>query len=70
MPRSDEEDRKDVLPEHETRPESGAGGGLTSTGMSAEDHGAVDEEVLEARGDDEPAIDPDEPPPAYRPPTG
>jgi hypothetical protein len=45
---------EDELPEHETRPEGPLGAGP----------------ALEAQEDDEPAIDPSEPPPAYRPPTG
>lgn len=62
-----DERREDALPEHETRPEGREGGGLTTTGISAEQHGPVNEEVVEARGDDEELeVDPDRPPPAYR----
>jgi hypothetical protein len=65
-----DDDRRDELPEHETRSEQGHGGGLTSTGISAEQRGPVDQEVVDARAEatdnDQPAIDPDEPPPAYR----
>ena len=56
----------DELPEHERRPEGDLGAGLTSSGVSAEQRGPVDEEVIESQTDDEPAIDPDEPPPAHR----
>jgi hypothetical protein len=56
-----ERQREDELPEHEMRP-------------PAEESGPTDDEVLVARdeelADDEPAMDPDRPPPAYRPPTG
>ncbi len=62
-------DDGDELPEHETRPEGGEGGGLTQSGLSAEQRGPVDRDAIEAARDedgDELAVDPDEPPPAYR----
>jgi hypothetical protein len=61
-------DREEALPEHETRPEGREGGGLSQLGISAEQRGPVDHDVLEAQDEDgdELAIDSDEPPPAYR----
>lgn len=59
----------DELPDHETRPEGGEGGGLTQSGLSAEQRGPVDQDAIDGGGDedrDELAVDPDEPPPAYR----
>jgi len=56
----------DELPEHERRPEGDTGAGLTSSAISAEQRGPVDEEVIESQTEDEPAMDPDKPPPAYR----
>lgn len=54
------------LPEHERRPEGDTGAGLTSSAVGAEQRGPVDEEVIESQTEDEPAMDPEEPPPAYR----
>lgn len=65
-----EEDREDQLPEHETRDEGATGGGLTSSAITAPQAGAGDEALLEGDIDDEPQIDPNEPPPAYRPRSG
>jgi hypothetical protein len=65
-----EREREEGLPEHERRPEERTGGGLTRSGISAEQYAPPDEEVLEVEQDEEPAIDPDKPPPAYRGPTG
>lgn len=66
------QNREEELPEHETRPEDDEGGGLTSMGISAEQRGPIDGDVLEAGDEDagEPEIDPDQPPPAHRIHTG
>jgi hypothetical protein len=61
---------EDELPEHETRPEGREGGGMTNAGISAEQYGPVDEAVVEAQEDEEPRLEPDKPPPAYRPRSG
>lgn len=67
-PHAEPDERQDELPEHETRDEGPTGAGLTSSGITAPQPGPGDESILE--GDDEPELDPNEPPPAYRPPTG
>jgi hypothetical protein len=71
-------ERRDALPEHETRAETQTGGGLTGSGVSTDQRAPGDDEVVEAPSsdeplpgeeapsDEEPAIDPDAPPPAYR----
>ena len=65
-----EEDREDQLPEHERRDEAATGAGLTSSAVSAPQAGSTDEALLEGETDDEPQINPDQPPPAYRPRSG
>lgn len=62
----DTEHRREELPEHETRQEGNTGGGLTGFGVSAEQRGPVNEEVVEARGDDDLVVDEDQSPPSNR----
>ena len=69
-PHAEPDERQEELPEHEIRDEGPTGAGLTSSGITAPQPGPRDESMLEAEDDEEPEMNPNEPPPAYRPPTG